>query len=729
MFYYYNALQTKSGDILPDYLVRLLDASGNEVEIFADNSGTPIISVSGVANAAKADDLGMVRFWVPNGTYDIAIYDTTDTFKGREEGVPMFDAGALTTDLSGTDGATLVGTPTGTVQDDIDAANAGLAERPTTTALASSTGASMVYYLDRGLDKRAAEAPSLFDQVPPGQHNAILNDTSSYDATSDWQTMLSQVDGTGLTLLAPGKGYRVSELLFEGSDYAVNAAGVWLRQVDSLTGDHPIITIGVDAQRIRLGDFRLKGNLDTDTGEHNHGIMALSTKDVTIGHIYGEDIRGDVLYIYGRDSSEAETTRGFKSGIVRGSNAYRCLVAVAGGDFDVQGIHRVGAVGFRDFDAEVNPEANYQRPRGHVGFVYGAEVTLTSNNDTINNESISFGWLDLDGDRVANSSDPYTNHGGINTIALSINRTDHCSFGHIRLRNYSSYPISFLDRWQTAEIGKLDFANCHYGSSSFNSIVIQQDDTPAGALLSIGHIKGTLVSNDHWVVRGENGPVPVDFGKWDVEGGLPGVNLTGNIGYGKVACGWPVEGIVMNQWEKARCAIEFTETDSMSCTGSISGTTLTVTDVASGVLAVGQVITGTGVTAGTEITALGTGTGGTGTYTVSASQAVSSTTISYVGAYGFYDCDDLTFSQSSGEFGAGLDLSGLSSNIVFVNSPYQGMSGAGVNLYNCTGYFINGVKVLGAQGAAVADATDAASAITQLNTLLARARAQGWIAT
>jgi hypothetical protein len=66
-------------------------------------------------------------------------------------------------------------------------------------------------------------------------------------------------------------------------------------------------------------------------------------------------------------------------------------------------------------------------------------------------------------------------------------------------------------------------------------------------------------------------------------------------------------------------------------TGSISGTTLTVSAVMSGTLVVGTGITGTGVTAGTTITALGTGTGGTGTYTVSASQTVSSTTITATG--------------------------------------------------------------------------------------------------
>ena len=62
-------------------------------------------------------------------------------------------------------------------------------------------------------------------------------------------------------------------------------------------------------------------------------------------------------------------------------------------------------------------------------------------------------------------------------------------------------------------------------------------------------------------------------------------------------------------------------------TASISGTTMTVTAVTSGTLQIGQTIEGTGVTNGTIITAFGTGSGGAGTYTVSASQTVSSTTI------------------------------------------------------------------------------------------------------
>jgi len=62
-------------------------------------------------------------------------------------------------------------------------------------------------------------------------------------------------------------------------------------------------------------------------------------------------------------------------------------------------------------------------------------------------------------------------------------------------------------------------------------------------------------------------------------------------------------------------------------TGSISSTTLTVTAVNAGALQVGSVIEGTGIAVGTTITALGTGTGGVGTYTVNIAQQLNSTSI------------------------------------------------------------------------------------------------------
>ena len=65
-------------------------------------------------------------------------------------------------------------------------------------------------------------------------------------------------------------------------------------------------------------------------------------------------------------------------------------------------------------------------------------------------------------------------------------------------------------------------------------------------------------------------------------------------------------------------------------TGYIFGTTLTVTVLNYGVLRIGQTITGANVIPGTTISALGSAIGGTGTYTLSASQTVGSETMQTV---------------------------------------------------------------------------------------------------
>lgn len=63
-----------------------------------------------------------------------------------------------------------------------------------------------------------------------------------------------------------------------------------------------------------------------------------------------------------------------------------------------------------------------------------------------------------------------------------------------------------------------------------------------------------------------------------------------------------------------------------SFTATISTTTMTVSAAASGMIGIGSEVTGPGVAAGTRVTALGTGTGRTGTYTITPSQTVAAGT-------------------------------------------------------------------------------------------------------
>jgi len=129
----------------------------------------------------------------------------------------------------------------------------------------------------------------------------------------------------------------------------------------------------------------------------------------------------------------------------------------------------------------------------------------------------------------------------------------------------------------------------------------------------------------------------------------PGVNIAGSRGV--IACprnksATPGdEGITIQGWnyfielqanefvelwwttDSALVTLKAFPADFAVFTGSISGTTLTVTAVTSGTIKVGSDVTGTGVFIPTYITAFGTGTGGIGTYIVDASQTVGSTSL------------------------------------------------------------------------------------------------------
>jgi hypothetical protein len=95
-----------------------------------------------------------------------------------------------------------------------------------------------------------------------------------------------------------------------------------------------------------------------------------------------------------------------------------------------------------------------------------------------------------------------------------------------------------------------------------------------------------------------------------------------------------------------------------SFTGSIATNVLTVSAVASGELAVGQFIHGTGVDAGLYITALGTGEGGTGTYTLSGSDTVSSEAMTS-------NTPGVTYDSVAGAFQVNSSTTGASSTIAY----------------------------------------------------------------
>lgn len=207
MFKYTNAFTNRSGDSLSGYFARLFDASGNQVDIFADASGTPIITVSGVANAALSDENGMFRWYVANGTYDIRFYDANDVFKSVEVGVPMFEASGVYTDLSASTGAALVGATSGTVQGSLNA-------RPTSATLAASGGAALVGFLQAGTGAVARTAQAKVREIFSVKDFGAVGDGTTDDTPA--------IILAGAAIQANGGG----RLVFPKGEYLIYKQGV-----------------------------------------------------------------------------------------------------------------------------------------------------------------------------------------------------------------------------------------------------------------------------------------------------------------------------------------------------------------------------------------------------------------------------------------------------------------------------------------------------------------------
>jgi hypothetical protein len=129
-------------------------------------------------------------------------------------------------------------------------------------------------------------------------------------------------------------------------------------------------------------------------------------------------------------------------------------------------------------------------------------------------------------------------------------------------------------------------------------------------------------------------------------------------------------------------------------TGSVSATTLTVASVSSGTIGISQQLFGVGISGETVITALGSGSGGVGTYTINLSQTVASEVMSTaaVGA---------TITATIGGSLSGVAISGLAGtftcsaapitlaigNAITISGTYGG-TGSIVGYVNPTTYYI-----------------------------------------
>ncbi len=376
---------------------------------------------------------------------------------------------------------------------------------------------------------------------PPGHVYRYGTNTTpgTTDMTTALQASINQAKQTnGDDAYWPADTYLLSTITASGSGYNIRTAGgrkTVLKQktgTSSTTGQILIVT----GSNINVGDLAFIGNIATDTGEFHHGVYCfddshtLTIQNLTFGSLYGTNIRGDVFYAGGYAARPLTGVRVL--GTVSGTNIYRNLVSIVGGEVTIDAIINDGPVGYRDFDVEPNAAdagGTYQAGSLRVRYAKVGCTQITSGDPTVMNTYVRVDEFDCDFSRIAASTPGYPSAPGVNGQAMLLGFCKLLSVGYWKIRGYNYNPIFGKDltgiTWSqksNAVVETMDVATSAATETTYNAIVADQG-TGSIATFEIGTLLCTLTATTKMVFNGNGMKARVRRGT--VSGGLLATNM------------------------------------------------------------------------------------------------------------------------------------------------------------------------------------------------------------
>ena len=221
-----------------------------------------------------------------------------------------------------------------------------------------------------------------------------------------------------------------------------------------------------------LEGVKITGNIATDSDEQNHAVFVRKTganiDNITIGDVYGQDIRGDVLYI---GAPSGYTVTNVRYGRITANNILRNIVSIVNGVSQCHGVGAVadGAVGLCAYDIEPDTDPSTDIS---IDYIKGRFVQVAPPNAADYADRITIGVMDLDPSYSANSTPGYASH--ISTYGLSTRNCRMLQIGNARIRNFSDFawfqtfnPGELAD--QRIYFGHLEVSGCGASESTYNS--------------------------------------------------------------------------------------------------------------------------------------------------------------------------------------------------------------------------------------------------------------------
>lgn len=307
--------------------------------------------------------------------------------------------------------------------------------------------------------------------------------------TDDTTTIQSVLDNNDIPRLIDGTYYVSSLILNNNAKIITSGYKTILKQKSGVTDGTRILVI--QGSNIVVDEMIYEGNINTDTGEQNHGVYIRNNtnviQNVLIKGIIAKNIRGDGLYIGGvTDYNPTNITIGDVSAV----NCYRNGVSITAGinlkigniqslqcgvlGVDLESDTQGGAINNVEIGNIITSNVGILASGGSYPYVQNVEIGFVECRKTKAGSTPDYPTLDTDNDGIT-----FRNARNIKIKGLDIDGFDRFAVQSI---------INVDDRYSdNIEIGSLVIANCSLNDVTYNSYV----NMAGFNLVKIGYVKST----------------------------------------------------------------------------------------------------------------------------------------------------------------------------------------------------------------------------------------------
>lgn len=356
------------------------------------------------------------------------------------------------------------------------------------TPSSGATATDVQTFLRTEYSKSSAESGASLTITNYGYRRGDVRRYGSVDAANDSTTGFTRaalVAATHPTIIPSGTWNISSATFTDGATIITDGFSTIIKQIAGYDGapntQTALIKLAGSNIAFALNGVKVMGQIATDSGEHNHGVMIYKTgasiRNIQIGPVWGVDIRGDVVYV---GAPSGYTTTGVKLGQVTYDNCYRHGVAVVGAVGIEGGRIQPGSDGRLGMCAlDIEPDND---PSTDIYFesVKGCTVQVAPPNASDRCRRIEIGRMDLNPAHSAESSPAYS--APIREWALSLRNISDLRIGSFQAEDHDDHAIIHTFNVGEASdqrlfIGHMRVINVGAGEAVYNSPIVVSNMT------------------------------------------------------------------------------------------------------------------------------------------------------------------------------------------------------------------------------------------------------------